>query len=402
MDQRWGLCDDGHATETSLLQTETEDSVFELLSQWQDPQATSRITLTRSLHVQFLRKGLVGLSRGFVSLDASKPWILFWILQALDLLNEVLTPEEQERAVDTLNRCQDDHKGGFGGGPGQEPHLATTYAAVHALAVVGSDEAFDCIDRKKLYSWMMSLKQPNGSFIMHHGGEVDVRASYCVASVCRLLNLLTPSLTDNMGSFIASCQTYEGGIGAFPGVEGHGGYTFCGIAAIEILQETDLLNMRTLTHWAVSRQMELEGGFQGRTNKLVDGCYSFWMGGLFPILDAIASRSDGNPGWPNDSAAFKNLMNRDALQEYVLICCQAPKGGLRDKPGKHPDYYHSCYCLSGLSIAQHNYSWSLELQDFVLSPNTLIVGDATNELPATHPVHNIRMEYVDRIRSYFQ
>lgn len=30
--------------------------------------------------------------------------------------------------------------------------------------------------------------------------------------------------------------------------------------------------------------MKLEGGFQGRTNKLVDGCYSFWQGGSFPSL----------------------------------------------------------------------------------------------------------------------
>ena len=25
------------------------------------------------------------------------------------------------------------------------------------------------------------------------------------------------------------------------------------------------------------RQVRLEGGFQGRTNKLVDSCYSFWQ-----------------------------------------------------------------------------------------------------------------------------
>ena len=29
--------------------------------------------------------------------------------------------------------------------------------------------------------------------------------------------------------------------------------------------------------WLVGRQMRLEGGFQGRQNKLVDGCYSFWQ-----------------------------------------------------------------------------------------------------------------------------
>ncbi|ORY48617.1 terpenoid cyclases/Protein prenyltransferase [Rhizoclosmatium globosum] len=384
-DHRWGITDDGHPTETSNLQTETEDSVFELLAQcFPFPSSNSVncvIKLSRKSHALFLRKGLVGLSRGFVSLDASKPWILYWILQALDLLDERLSAEELERAVDTLNRCQDDVKGGFGGGPGQEPHLATTYAAIHALAIIGTEEAFDCIDRKKLYSWIMSLKQADGSFIMHHGGEVDVRGSYCVASVCKLLNLLSPSLTENMGTFIAKCQSYEG--------EGHGGYTFCGIAAIELLQETDLLDTRALTKWTVSRQMELEGGFQGRTNKLVDGCYSFWLGGLFPILDAIALRRDG--------------INIDALQEYILICCQSPKGGLRDKPEKHPDYYHSCYCLSGLSIAQHNYVWSEDEQDFVVTlEGTKVVGDANNKLPATHPVHNIRIEYVKRIREYFQ
>ena len=35
------------------------------------------------------------------------------------------------------------------------------------------------------------------------------------------------------------------------------------------------------------RQMKYEGGFQGRTNKLVDGCYSFWQGGAFPIIHMV-------------------------------------------------------------------------------------------------------------------
>jgi prenyltransferase beta subunit len=39
--------------------------------------------------------------------------------------------------------------------------------------------------------------------------------------------------------------------------------------------------------------MNLEGGFQGRTNKLVDGCYSFWGAGDFPILSA-ALEGKGN------------------------------------------------------------------------------------------------------------
>ena len=46
-----------------------------------------------------------------------------------------------------------------------------------------------------------------------------------------------------------------------------------------------------------------------------------------------------------------------ALQEFVLLAAQnkaGASGGLRDKPGKRPDLYHTCNNLSGLAIAQHH------------------------------------------------
>lgn len=46
-----------------------------------------------------------------------------------------------------------------------------------------------------------------------------------------------------------------------------------------------------LQRWATNRQMRFEGGFQGRTNKLVDGCYSFWQGALFPLLHFHLAKS---------------------------------------------------------------------------------------------------------------
>lgn len=45
--------------------------------------------------------------------------------------------------------------------------------------------------------------------------------------------------------------------------------------------------------WTINRQMRFEGGFQGRTNKLVDGCYSFWQGGAFPIIQRIMCMQGG-------------------------------------------------------------------------------------------------------------
>lgn len=50
------------------------------------------------------------------------------------------------RGVGTLGLCQHP-SGGFSGGPNQLAHLATTYAAVNALAILGTKEAFDLIDR---------------------------------------------------------------------------------------------------------------------------------------------------------------------------------------------------------------------------------------------------------------
>lgn len=57
-----------------------------------------------------------------------------------------------------------------------------------------------------------------------------------------------------------------------------------------------------------------------------------------------------------DEKALENhswLFEHRALQEYLLVCCQDSRGGLVDKPGKSRDYYHTCYTLSGLSLAQN-------------------------------------------------
>lgn len=54
--------------------------------------------------------------------------------------------ELQSRVMKTLLSCQNDD-GGFGGGSGQESHLATTYAAVNSLAILQCEEAYQQINR---------------------------------------------------------------------------------------------------------------------------------------------------------------------------------------------------------------------------------------------------------------
>ncbi|CAN0397406.1 unnamed protein product, partial [Discosporangium mesarthrocarpum] len=87
------------------------------------------------------------------------------------------------------------------------------------------------------------------------------------------------------------CQTFEGGFGGEPWNEAHGGYAFCAFASLVILGQAFRADLYALEGWLCGRQMRLEGGFQGRTNKLVDGCYSFWQGGAVALLDYV------NRGW---------------------------------------------------------------------------------------------------------
>lgn len=42
------------------------------------------------------------------------------------------------------------------------------------------------------------------------------------------------------------CQTYEGGFGGVPGVEAHGGYTFCAFAALVMLKSAPKCNLKSL------------------------------------------------------------------------------------------------------------------------------------------------------------
>ena len=53
--------------------------------------------------------------------------------------------------------------------------------------------------------------------------------------------------------------------------------------------------MNNLLRWLVHMQgtdIEL-GGFRGRSNKLVDGCYSWWCAGSFSLLEALGM--NGSP-----------------------------------------------------------------------------------------------------------
>lgn len=128
---------DGVSSPTLDSQLETERLISTKLTEHMGTFAVP--TLDKGLHLSYLT-GLIRapLSMYFTALDASRPWLVYWVLHSYALLECELDPLGRRRVVDTLARCQNSD-GGFGGGPGQMSHLAPSYAAMLALAYVGED-----------------------------------------------------------------------------------------------------------------------------------------------------------------------------------------------------------------------------------------------------------------------
>lgn len=409
------------------------------------------ICLLRSKHTVYCYNALTKpLPASYFSLDASRPWMIYWNLHSLDLLNALPEPHVLINIVKQLGLCweefpingkKDDEQqmaGGYGGGPGQMAHCATTYAAVLALCIIAgcnddrkkkdikssetSEPTYEDAAklaqssllsiRSKLYRFFHTLRTPANlsstsdknannksnpvGFSMHLDGESDVRGTYTVIAISYLLHILTPELVQDVPEYIIACQTYEGGFGGEPmGTEAHGGYTFCAVAALNILRKLkDVEDKPNLLGWLARRQMEYEGGFSGRSNKLVDGCYSFWIGGSSALMMMS--------GYANNYSTDGSIMHEMALERYILLCGQCVDGGLRDKPSKNRDFYHTCYCLSGLSTAQHFVqSDDLKKKGDKATQNSNIYGHPSNILEKIDPSFNIGVKRVENVMSFF-
>ena len=368
-------------TPTSAKQQETEGACAPLLA--------SPRPLERDAHVAFLHGHLSAalLPSGWArSHDALRVWMTFWCLQGLDVLGAAHAPAMAPlhgRAVALLAASQappGPAGGGFGGGPQQAAHSASTYAAVASLVIIGTPAALAVPHRASLAALFLRMRagagggpgargrRGAGALRVTEDGEGDTRGAYTVLAAATLLNLASPALVGGVAGFLARCQSHEGGFGGEPGNEAHGGYTYCALAGLALLGARDAaalgaagVDCGALARWLRLRQTRAEGGFSGRCNKLVDACYSFWQG--------AACRLAPGAGFSEAPAA-----------QYVLRCAQDPGGGCRDKPGMEPDHYHTCYALSGLSVAG---------------------GGGQPGVAAVDPVFNLRPERVAAAREYY-
>ncbi|XP_067929662.1 geranylgeranyl transferase type-1 subunit beta-like isoform X2 [Watersipora subatra] len=210
-------------------------------------------------------------------------------------------------------------------------HVAMTYTALCTLLVLGDD--LSRVDKQAIAYGLKNLQLENGSFqYCVEGSEDDMRFIYCVAAVCYILNDYSTIDVEKAVNYIIDSLSYEGGFGQRPFTEAVGGSTYCAVAALYLFNKLDRLKpseLALITQWCLNRQ---QSGFQGRPNKAVDTCYSFWLGATLQILDS-----------------FQHV-NHKANRDWLLSVQDYMTGGFSKWTTTSPDPLHSYLGLAGLAL----------------------------------------------------
>ncbi|KAK9480925.1 terpenoid cyclases/protein prenyltransferase alpha-alpha toroid [Lipomyces japonicus] len=263
-------------------------------------------------------------------------------------------------------------------------HVAGTYFALGALLVLRDD--LGRIDRAGMMRWLRRCQRPDGSFAagviggFDHDrrerehewfGERDQRFNYCAAAIRHIISKSTSSAASDddidvsaVRAYVLSCVGYDGGIGFTPSgfAESHAGLTYCGVATLRLLGDNVLAEsmprLPGLLRWLLAHQVAqvndndddsdddddvVVAGFNGRLNKQVDTCYSFWVGGTLALLPANSS-SFSHTGLMGLSQVRPNV-------RYLLSKTQDElTGGFAKVQGDRSDVLHSCLALTSLGL----------------------------------------------------
>lgn len=117
-------------------------------------------------------------------------------------------------------------------------------------------------------------------------GETDTRFLYGALNALSLLGLMELIDVPKAVTYVKSCENFDGGYGICPGAESHAGQVFTCIGALTIAGRLDLVNKDRLGAWLSERQVD-NGGFNGRPEKLVDACYTWWVGSALAMIDRL-------------------------------------------------------------------------------------------------------------------
>ncbi|KAJ3384313.1 Geranylgeranyl transferase type-1 subunit beta [Entophlyctis sp. JEL0112] len=324
---------------------------------------------------RFFRRGLAVLPHYLCEYDTSRMAMAFYAISGLDICNAVsanisdkdradwidwVYAQQVVPAWDVSTEIRTDpsawksfgFRGSSSSGRRHNPHqtkeeyqsydtahIAMTYTALAILVILGDD--MSRVNRSAITHALKCSQTPAGSFIASADSpEADMRFVFAACAISYFLNDFSGIDVPRAVEYILASRGYDNAFGQGPGMESHGGSTYCAVASLALLGRLNVLDLVqsdgaslrvSLIQWLLCRQSS-DGGFAGRPGKMSDTCYSFWIGASLEILGAYV------------------YVDAEANRRFLESTCSAI-GGFSKEPNMDPDPMHAYMGLAGLSIA---------------------------------------------------
>ncbi|XP_057341276.1 geranylgeranyl transferase type-1 subunit beta isoform X1 [Microplitis mediator] len=301
--------------------------------------------LEKKKHAQYLKRILQIMPSQMAQYDSNRMMFAFFSVSGLDMLDSLNLINETEKlsAIEWIYKLQVTDPGvrsGFQAStmlPNDTAHyqcgyLPMTYTALATLLALGDD--LKRVNKKSILEGMRACQNNDGCFMaMITESESDMRFLYCACCVSAILNDWSGINKTTAIDYIVKSISYDGAMGQGPGLESHGGSTFCAVASLYLMNELhNVLNkdqIDKLRRWCLMRQTS---GFQGRPGKPSDTCYSFWVGATLHMLDS------------------GHLIDPVENREFILSTQDDSIGGFAKFYDTRADPLHTYLGLCGLSL----------------------------------------------------
>lgn len=314
-------------------------------------------TFIKDKHINYLTMMFESDSEKLASFECHKIFNLYFVLTGLEILDGLdQIDTDKQNIIDFIYNQQfiaskeNSNAFGFLGGPflGFTKHqdseqiqnldenihysgnLVYTFPALCTLIMLEDD--LSKVNKQNIIKGMKKLQLENGCFqSTFTSREYDLRFLYAACAISYILNDWSGIDVEKATLFIQRCQSYDYAYGFTPNQEAHAASTFLAVASLKLMGKDDIINnsKTQIITWCINRQY---GGFQGRINKLIDSCYSFWVGGTLQILD------------------YEQLINKEELSAFLMFC-QSPYGGLSKFPEMDfADPVHTLHSLFGFGL----------------------------------------------------
>lgn len=357
-------------------------------------------------HEKFFNRCLIALPSKVQSEDSNQLALIYFCLHGLGLINRLkLSPPEQkfyrEYIVDSYLLEIDEFQGFRSTNYYKKlnnsydlPNISSTFFGLINLLILKYDYS-KVINRQKIVNFLQKCQIKSGD---HRGsfaptikydattktyipfGEPDLRICYMAMCICQLIKYDGDEIDkSSIIQFITTRINYQGGLSSDQSTESHLGFTFCGLAALKLLNvDLSTSKYESTLDWLIHRQVDYtpptlydmeypyyqsqdQGSYNGRENKFGDTCYSWWCTASLTIL---------NP-------TNLELTNLQQARDYLLQITQnGLVGGFAKDYQANPDPFHSFLAIASLSLWNAHFDEKLPLEEI---DNVLVIPKSCTE-----------------------